>query len=348
MAGQDSPLFDSLDDATVDHIVVYRVDPVAEEGMIGKLPPDATEFDVRNRYGGGTFSLVAKDAASRHVKGGKRRIVIAGDPIFTSTLAEQKYLKQNGLLPAPAALAQQHFPQMQQPRDPSELLITMFKMQSDQAALSHRQNMETLQAENRRRDEDAKRQAEERNRQNEDERRRDREHQKFMLEMLAGKNDSKNGMAETLKLLAVAKDLFGGGGDGERDPLSILAEGIPAMIAGARENPGAMQAPTRPGGPPERPPHKTDVTLTGDTAIRAREFVTLAKAIGVSPQQAMDAMLDEAIQRARAIQQQQSGGMPPRPPQRGPGRPPKRPVAAPPVETPPATANGVKTDEVSQ
>jgi hypothetical protein len=92
----DSPLFSnkgSKEDERIAKIDVQRLDP--EEGFLGKLSPDASEAQIFERWGGGKFAVVAKNEKGTIVT--RTTVLISGDPIFQSEVAEMRYRRANGL-----------------------------------------------------------------------------------------------------------------------------------------------------------------------------------------------------------------------------------------------------------
>lgn len=55
---------------------IERAEPI-DEGTVGDLATDATEADIRRRWGGGTFRCIALDARRRIMTSATKRI--AGD-----------------------------------------------------------------------------------------------------------------------------------------------------------------------------------------------------------------------------------------------------------------------------
>lgn len=94
----DSPLFSNSskkEDERIAKIDVQRLDP--EEGFLGKVSPDASEATIFERWGGGKFAVVAKNEKGTIVT--RTTVLISGDPIFQSEVAEMRYRRANGLPP---------------------------------------------------------------------------------------------------------------------------------------------------------------------------------------------------------------------------------------------------------
>jgi hypothetical protein len=110
----DNPGVSLFDLATDDgkriaRVDVYRLDP--KEGYLGHLEPTSTEEDIFKRWGGSEYKVIAKNAQSRILV--QKTLEIAGEPVFSSDIAESRYRRMNGLPPkpkhaepAPAAVAQ--------------------------------------------------------------------------------------------------------------------------------------------------------------------------------------------------------------------------------------------------
>jgi hypothetical protein len=90
-----SPFFAAIGDESeevLDHIVISREKPI-REGQLGKLPPDASEDDVREQFGGGSFRLMGRTERNKPIKGAFTTIELAGDPIFTNEVSRKRWLK---------------------------------------------------------------------------------------------------------------------------------------------------------------------------------------------------------------------------------------------------------------
>lgn len=248
--GQNLPLFDGIRRNEVEYILVSRSEPTLEQGSLGRISPDATEFDISDRWGGGKYVLTARDANNRLTPKGRRTIYIAGDPLFQSETNRQKWIRMQGGAVAPPAPAQLAPPAQPVQHAPSitELLtiITTITTQSQQAAAAAQaaqmeqirahqaaRDAEIARTEERRRKEDQDREERLRKDQREYEQRRaeddrarqdrDREHQRALLDMVktTGAAPAANS-AETLNTfiagIKMAIDLGGGGrGGGDTD-----------------------------------------------------------------------------------------------------------------------------------
>jgi hypothetical protein len=92
---QEVSLFDlsTVEEEKIETIHVHRVDP--PEGYLGKLPPESTEADILAKWGGSEYKLEGKNAAGRVRK--VRHLKLAGDPMFVSELAEERWRRLNGI-----------------------------------------------------------------------------------------------------------------------------------------------------------------------------------------------------------------------------------------------------------
>ena len=82
-----TPLFDRGKDRkskTITKISIRRTDP--DEGHLGYLAADASEGDIKQKYGGGEFTLQAKNDSGQIVHT-LSNFKIAGDPVFQSEIA---------------------------------------------------------------------------------------------------------------------------------------------------------------------------------------------------------------------------------------------------------------------
>ena len=93
-AKQLGPLFSLQPEGGLQHIKtrVYRQQPI-DEGHVGDLMPDATEQDIRTRWGGGTFSCQAIDQEGHIIKGGRQTLRLSGEPRFDNAIGRKRYQK---------------------------------------------------------------------------------------------------------------------------------------------------------------------------------------------------------------------------------------------------------------
>lgn len=267
----DVPLFDA-DNPELDHLAVERVDP--KEGFVGTVDPSATEVDLFNQYGGGTFKLRPRNSRSKYVKGlGTKTITIAGDPIFKSKLAESRYRRMFGIGGEEKREARND--NAAGGLSATDLLLIMEKKSEDakrereearqqlaelgaqrqrEAEAAHQRQLEILRLDNQRREKeleverqrmrDEAREREERaKREMEAERDRNREFLGTMVRL--AKSEPQNQETPMKALLAgmkLARDL-GGDGDGETDPLALLMGNLPEILKGVGSLAGAGAAP---------------------------------------------------------------------------------------------------------
>lgn len=228
-----APLFSSAEGA--DHIVyiaVSREEP--EEGYLGRLKPHATEADIKRKWGGGTFTLSARNQGGKPVKGGHKSVEISGDPIFQSRAHEQKWRKA---LDPDGAAAGKATSGEARPMSIADVLILADKSaekarestQSMFAALTalqtqaHQQQLQMVQQQ-----QTLQRQADEAERQ------RSREFMSTMIQVVTNKSKESDPVGTLLQGMKLMRDL-GGPGDGEADPLAILAGAVPSILREGRK-----------------------------------------------------------------------------------------------------------------
>lgn len=71
-------------------IRVTRVGPVTEGGL-GTIDLNATEHDIRSKWGGGEYRLEVVNSRSFTIKGGTKTIKLAGEPLIQSELYRAEY-----------------------------------------------------------------------------------------------------------------------------------------------------------------------------------------------------------------------------------------------------------------
>ena len=302
-----------------DHLLLYRIDPAEEEGFLVQLPISATEHDIRGRFGGGRFRVQARDAAKK-IKA-TREITIAGDPVFLSKAATNKWRRAQGLpLLEEVAAAQ-----------PAGIGITdiMGLLQTMQAAstaqmqqFAQMQAAEQARRENERRADDERRREEDRRREDqmrreaEESRAREREYFSTMINVIAtakapaaapasppievvmGAFTQGLDLAQKLRPPAPAPDDDEEEGEEQPpatsgDPVAQMVQGsvrgiIDALVSRATGTPAPAPAPAA---LPPVPDDGNAVTLTGELASKVRAMVAAAQASGRDP----NAVLDKAV-----------------------------------------------------
>lgn len=94
----DAPLFadrGATGDKKIASIDVSRLEP--EEGFLGKMDPTSTQSQIYEKWGGGKFAIVAKNDRGRIVT--RDTVLISGEPMFQSEVAEARWRRANGLKP---------------------------------------------------------------------------------------------------------------------------------------------------------------------------------------------------------------------------------------------------------
>jgi len=328
-----SPLFDSADAGGMAYILVRRLEPQIERGTVGHMEPTATELDIKERFGGGKYDIEGRAANNQILKGKKRSIDIAGDPVFQSMIARDRWLRSQG---APPAQQGSPAPMNNPGNAPSfteilTLLTTMTQQAQAQAQASHMQQLEVIRRDEERREREASEREERRTRdareredrlrqeakeddarrqREEDERRaRDREHQKSMLELVRSQQQAPSdgggaiqtfiaGMTTAMKMLPMGG---GGGGDDEpeRDPIVAAIDALPDTIAtlmGKKrpEPEGDDEAKPAAGNGQKGAPVKS-LQLVGPIAETATDFMQTMTAAGRDPEQVLTSAMKHIV-----------------------------------------------------
>ncbi len=308
--GEPMPLFEAIEG--VDHLLVYRIEPVEDEGSLGQCEPTITEQEIFKRWGGGKYKITPRNSTSQFIPGqGGRTLKIAGEPKFSNEISRRKWLKNNGAVEegrAPASGGGE--------RQPTLMEMMMFVQKQSEAARlemqtgaearlremeaqrlareaeserNHKRQMELLQMQISAREADLKAQAQRLELQMQNDRERDRE---FIKTVTAAKGEGGGGgIKQTLELLAAARELFGGGGEGEADPLSVLAgNALPIIdrLSSMAKPAGAAgaQAPGRKAKPDE-------VVMEGRLGQKAQAVIRELARRGINPELALEQNFDE-------------------------------------------------------
>jgi hypothetical protein len=285
------PLFNFGDDSERQHdrTNCYRIEPI-NEGLLDAIAVDATEEDIRNRWGGGKFKLIAVDADGTIMK--NRTIKIAGDPVFDNDIAQQQYtrlLRQKfGISPAgnapsgaaasdavEAATEERH-------RRTLERIAAEAEAKAKIEEQRRRSEREEREAEERRRSDErkAERERDEANRRQEreereakeerrwreereardrefrerlaaDDRRREEEKQEREREREERRQDrAERGDPTAMLVQGMQLAMSMGGGGEPPDAMTAFLSKAPELLQGAKE---LMATPTRAGNPQQRP-----------------------------------------------------------------------------------------------
>ena len=300
---QAAPLFDLGEKSdAIAWIDVDRVEPFEEEGFLAKIGPDATQADIRSRWGGGKFKLVAKGATGKYIQA--RSITIAGDPRFMSKANAARWRRAQNvdedpsdapmMISAPAAAPSfdpLQFIQMQiaaareerEARRMDEREREDARRREEQASEERRRKWEQETEERRRKDDEAARE-------------RERQHNQTMMQMLTSKPEG--GGAEAVAMLVKGLELgrnSGGGAqddeddeDGDDSLAGVIKQAVKGVAGGFMEG---QRANARPAGAPA--PGGGSIRLTGSLAEKVKKFAAIAKAKGLNADEMLDATVDK-------------------------------------------------------
>lgn len=298
-----APLFDLSEksDAIVS-IDVHRVEPHEDEGFLAKISPSSTQSDILARFGGGKYQLDAKNAQQKYVQ--RRTIVIAGDPKFTSRVAEARWRRAQGLddmqdivptVVTPAPTAAPAFDPLQF----IQMQIAAAREEREARRLDEREREESRRREEREAEERRRKweaEAEERRRRADEEaRERERQHNATMMQMLTSKPEG-GGATEAVKMLLQGLELGRNLGatrdddddeDGEDSLAGVIKQAVKGVAGGFMEGQRAHQRPAQNPGAPA----SDAVRLTGTLASKVKKLASVAKAKGLNP----DELLDETV-----------------------------------------------------
>lgn len=265
------PLFNAQFKRAVMSLRVIRIEP--NEGHLGVIDnPHASEADIQERWGGGTFRVQALGENGAVLR--MNTLKIAGDPIFQSQAIKRQWERMHGFKNTEQQTQQfSNFPQAAPGGgiDIKEIFMMMTEkenMRADsEARLAERQRQLQIEADDRRRKDEYERETrrkqdeEERERRQSQQRRddleRDRENTRqtmaliqashaqsmqFMqaqMQLQSAKPQGEGGLLEAIKTIAVIKETFanndGGGGnaDAEETVMQSLIKNGPAWLNAA-------------------------------------------------------------------------------------------------------------------
>lgn len=342
---------------------VFRVDPI-DEGHLGDLPTDCKLSDIRDRWGGGRFRVVAVDEKGTYIA--RTTVKISGDPIFDNDIARRTYerwLKQRfGKDDAPAVHAApgsldpdelkearaeaRHQRELQRIKAEADAALAKTRAELDAKELADerrraREREDREAADERRRADDRaerEREREERRlereeRQAAEERRWAQEREERRLER-EGRADP---MAQFAAMAQIVTAMSGGNGAaGPDDPVTAIAARLPEILSEARETAFAIGASPNPRQGAQQQQRRRQVTgegdevkLEGPIATKALRAIERLKKLGHDPEQVLDRMFGglAGAQQKKPLPPQGKRAAPPprRPPQQK--RPQPKPQA---------------------
>lgn len=305
-----APLFPGASDEWT-QVHVERVEPVEEEGFLGRLPISATEQEIRGRWGGGRYLVRAMNARGQFKQ--NRTISIAGDPVFVSEVNAERWRRGLGVASSGRAGASSPAPApAPQGLGLGEVMTLIQTLQASaqqqqqawlqqQRADDERRRREDEQREERRRREDQERE-ERRAREANEARSRDQQFLGTMLQLIASKPaaapDSGKATMEafTLGLTTALKLKGGGGGEDEDDDQGEDEGGVAEVVKGAVRGlvdavadragvgKGSSSSASSSSSAPALPAASSEpVTITGALGDQVKEFVAKASAAGKDP-----------------------------------------------------------------
>lgn len=313
-----SPLFGDVEDPkAVQHVSVIRNGPVPEGGL-GRFPVSISEEDIRNRFGGGTYTVQAKDAQGQVMKGGTRTVEIAGAPLFQSKEARLRYGQyMANLSDTDVRPEAERNPLGSNLSEVFTLISTLTNANEDKARLAHERQLALLREEGKQRErqleaeaqrarEEARDRADRAEKESKERYERDREYQasqaerdrQFMV-MMAQQKGGGNQLNTFLEGIKFA-DKAGGGGDG--DWLDEIAKALAPALAGKigvsneeGPKPAAEAAPAKQiqrAAPTEKADQPKAVTLKGPLGEKAEAVLAKIQAAGGNPAAILEGMFD--------------------------------------------------------
>ena len=293
-----APLFADESNGEIAYILVTREDP--EEGYLGRISAAATEEDIRKKYGGGTFMIDARLSTGKPIKNGRKVIPIAGDPIFKNEAAERKWKRERGLLD-PEKGTQKTQPETQfglmemmllldKQAEKARLEAREFGVARErEASQTHQRQIELIQADSLRREQDLRMQSERIDREAKEERERNRE---FMATLIKLREDSRPTEAPadaSVRLLMsgiqLARDL-GTGGAEEQNPIASLVQKLPDILSETRRLVNTEKNPSA------KKDDEEKVTFEGELADKVKAAVQRIQKQGKDPGEVLGRAFD--------------------------------------------------------
>ena len=304
-----------------DRTQVFRLEPV-DEGHLGDLPPDCTVNDIRTRWGGGRFRVVAVDEGGGYLARNSQ-VRVSGDPIFDNDIGRRKYDrwvkqqfgKDEAALQAPggpdldelkeARAEARHTRELARIKAEADAALAKVRAELDakegaEERRRAREREERQEAEERRRAEDRAeretereaRRAEREEREAADDRRREAEREERRLE----RESRGDPMAQFATMAQIVTALGTGGGQGgPDDPVTALVARLPEILHEVRETGAAMMAPQGGKRPAQQQRRQVtgagdEVKLEGPIATKALRAIERLKKLGHDPEVVLDRM----------------------------------------------------------
>lgn len=303
-----APLFAGFDteDAEIDHIVVYRTKPL-QEGQLDRLDVSATEEDIRERWGGGTFRVVGRDSNNKMLSGAYKTVDLAGDPIFDSDVSRRKWdamrRRMGGLAAEPTTPAPPAAPAGGM--SPTDLLMMMSKVSADaraeareaaqqresEARAGHDRNLEVMRQEAKQREKDAEARADRERENAKDQRERDRQFFAQLTDLMRDKGEKQDPMKALLAGVQLAQSL--GSANSNQNPALAFVENLPdivdaatELVAEARGKRGKKTEDGEDEGDDENA--EPEFRATGQTAVTLKKVAEYFQAQGIDPAVAIE------------------------------------------------------------
>ncbi|MBV8979300.1 MAG: hypothetical protein JO086_00190 [Acidimicrobiia bacterium] len=342
-----SPFFANAGDVEeiLDHIVISREKPI-REGQLGTLPPDASEEDIREIYGGGTFRLIGRTERKKPIKGAFTTVDLAGDPIFTNDMSRRRWetIKRQQLGEEPkaplerpvaddAAADAKHRRELERIRAEIEAKEAIDERRRARERADREAERIRL-AEERKAEREERDAAEERRREREREERRaeaaeraaaeerrwreqreadDRRWKTELDERRLEREQRQDPTELMLKGIQIAMSL-GGGGGGPEDPVAAFVNKGPEILAGLKDlaiTAGAGGARPK-ANPAPRAAASEKIEIEGPLADQVRRVAASLQRAGKNPEQAISQAMAKAL--AEVAPKKAAGALPPKAP----------------------------------
>jgi hypothetical protein len=311
----------------IETVTVKRTDPedTTRWTYLGTISPEMTEATLKAKWGGGNYRIEAKNAAGQIVADGVRVCRLSGDPIFESEVDERRWRKANGLAdktttPALSIKDLLFLLDEKEEKRRQEQIAREDRARKEQTEREDRERLAREERDARNQKEADEREERRRRQALEDDERRTRAHREDMERLTASNAQAMaqtqqfyQQLATSLKadvntsaaadpvknLLAgmqIAREMGGGGGDGApADLLTTVMGRLPETLAEVRKTASAVAVEMKGGKRPHQVPAGQDyLTITGPTATKAKQVITLLAKAGKDPEAELNRLLSFA------------------------------------------------------